>query len=209
MKLSIDELPPLPKMNGDGKKSDTRDWLKNLLSVFEGVEAPALPLPVVPPLPIVPPPLPLLPPVLPLAPWGWSGKKNRNKDDRKDQWNQVKNDAETRRETMRGAQKASVDAWNDQWDKAFPKLMEILESFAASLPDEAPTLFGMPIFGVSPRGFMEKMNEFTENAGKHAREQADSFNDFVRKGQQQAKEVITKTVERIENDTEDILDDAE
>jgi hypothetical protein len=60
----------------------------------------------------------------------------------------------------------------------------------------------MPLFGVSPREFMEKMNEFTENAGKQAREQADSFSDFVQKEQKRAKSVISKTVEKIENDAE-------
>jgi hypothetical protein len=35
-----------------------------------------------------------------------------------------------------------------------------------------------------------------------AREQADSFSDFVQKEQKRAKSVISKTVEKIENDAE-------
>ena len=208
MRLSIDELPPMPTLNGKGKKNDTKNWMKNFLSMFEDVEAPELPIPVVPPLPVIPP-LPLMPPMLPLAPWGWSGKKSGQKDERKDKWNQVKNGAETRREQMREAQKVSMDAYRDQWDKSFPKFMEMLEGIAAILPDETPTLFGMPLFGVSPRGFMEKMNEFTEIAGKHAREQADSVSDFLEKGQKQAKSMISKTVESIENDVQEASDDAD
>jgi hypothetical protein len=147
--------------------------------------------------------------MLPLAPWGWSGKKSGQKDERKDKWNQVKNGAETRREQMREAQKVSMDAYRDQWDKSFPKFMEMLEGIAAILPDETPTLFGMPLFGVSPRGFMEKMNEFMEIAGKHAREQADSVSDFLEKGQKQAKSMISKTVESIENDAQEASDEAD
>ena len=103
----------------------------------------------------------------------------------------------------------SCHACKDQWDKNFPKFMEMLEGIAATLPDETPTLFGMPLFGVSPRGFMEKMNEFTETAGKHAREQADSVSDFLEKGQKRAKSVISKTMESIENDVQEASDDAD
>jgi hypothetical protein len=77
MKMSVDELPPLPKMSGEGKKGDTKNWMKNFLSMFEEMEVPEFPLPVpfIPPVP----PVPLLPP-LPLMPWGWSGKKSSKKE---------------------------------------------------------------------------------------------------------------------------------
>jgi hypothetical protein len=75
--MSVDELPPLPKMSGEGKKGDTKNWMKNFLSMFEEMEVPEFPLPVpfIPPVP----PVPLLPP-LPLMPWGWSGKKSSKKE---------------------------------------------------------------------------------------------------------------------------------
>jgi len=196
--MSVDELPPLPKMSGEGKKGDTKNWMKNFLSMFEEMEVPEFPLPV----PFIPP-VPALPP-LPLMPWGWSGKKNSKKNDAKDQWDNLKNGVETHLEQMRDVQKVSIDAYREQWDKAFPRYMEMQEAIAAILPDEAPFLPGMP----SPRAFMESINEFRKTANKHAREQVDTFSEFVLEGQHRAKSVISDTVESIENDVEKASDDA-
>ena len=148
MKLSIDELPPMPKMSGGGRKSDTKNWLKDLVSMFEDMEIPEFPMPIVPPLPVIPP-LPLMPPMLPMAPWGFWGKKS-SKDENKDK-----------------------------------------------------------SCGASSRDFMETMNEFTENANKYAREQADLFFNFFLPGQKKTKETTSKTVKRTGKEASDNAADDE
>ena len=78
MKMSIDEMPSLPMLMGNSKADDAKNWIKNLLTMFEAMEASNFPMPVpfMPPVPPLPP-LPLMPPP-PLMPWGWFGKKNAN-----------------------------------------------------------------------------------------------------------------------------------
>ena len=201
MKLSIDQLPAMPRTNADGKKSDTRDWLKRLLSMFEDMEVPEFPMmPLVPPVPMMPP-MPFMPPMAFMQPWGGngSGKKDGKKKECKSEWENLKNSIEAQNEQMRNAQKMTMDAYKQQWDKAFPKMMEMQKSFAAVLPDTVPSLPGMPSLGISPRAMMEKVNEFQEIVNEHAMEQAESFQDFCMKGQEQAKSIISKTVESIEN----------
>ena len=193
-------LSELPKMNGDSKKGDTKHWMKNFLSMVEEMEAAELPMPVplMPPVPA----LPLMPPV-PFMPWSLSGKKASKKNDAGDRWDHLKTGVETQLEQMRDVQKVSMDAYMEQWDKAFPKYMEIQEAIAAILPDEAPLLPGM----LSPRAFMERMNEFRKTANENARKQADAFRDFCKEGQQKARSVISDTVENIENDVKKTSDD--
>ena len=201
MKMSVDELPPMPKMTGNGKKGDTKNWMKNFLSMVEEIEAAEFPMPVplIPPVPA----LPLMPPV-PFMPWGLSGKKSSKKNDAGDRWDHLKNGVESHLEQMRDVQKVSMDACMEQWDKAFPRYMEMQETIAAILPDEAPLLPGMP----SPRAFMEKVNEFRKTANENARKQADAFRDFCKDGQQKARSMVSDTVESIENNVKGTSDGA-
>jgi hypothetical protein len=90
-----------------------------------------------------------------------------------------------------------MDACKEQWDKAFPKIMDMQKSFTASLPDEMPLLPGLPSLGLSPRKFMEKLNEFEEALNEHATEQAESFQNFYMQGQERARTTISKTMESI------------
>ena len=188
MKMSIDQLPPLPKRSGKGKTGDARSWMKSILSMFEAMDAPEFPAPV-PPLP----PLPPMPPLFPMPAWGWPGQA-RSSRNRQDAPETV---METHREQIRAAQKMSVDAAREQWDKAFSRYMDLQKNITALLPDEASALPGMPFFGISPRAFMEKMNEFQETIGRQAREQADSFFEFLQ------QERRTETAESAEDDGEE------
>jgi hypothetical protein len=206
MKMSVDQLPPLPKPKREsGKTGDTKSWMKTILNMFEAMEAPEFPMP----MPFIPPvpPLPVLPP-MPFMPWGWSGKKNGKKNNSKDRADQMKTGMETYWEQMRDAQKVSMDACREQWDEAFPKYMEMQESIAASLPDEVPSLPGMPSFGMSPRAFMEGMNEFQKKVNEQARKHADAFCEFCMDRQEKAKTMISNTVENIENGVKGTSDDA-
>ena len=76
MKMSIDEMPSLPILMGNIKADDAKNWMKNLLTMFEAMEASNFPMPApfMPPVPPLPP-LPLMP-FPPLMPWGWSGQKS-------------------------------------------------------------------------------------------------------------------------------------
>jgi hypothetical protein len=208
MKMTIDQLPPLPALSGGRKKSDQKDWMKTFLSMLESIDFSDLPVSPLPLMPIMPP-LPVMPLPLPMPGWGWFGGKNSRKRDSKDQLEDLKTDAETYREQMRSAQKMSMDAFRNQWDKAFPKYMEMQETLASFLPDDAPVLPGLPSFGVSPRAFMEKINEFQREAGRQAMEQADSFFDFFQQEQRRTSEAISKTVKNIEGEANKTSEDAE
>ncbi len=82
MKMSVDELPALPMPNKISKAGDSKNWIKNFLSMVEALGAFEPPMPV----PFIPPVLPLLPPMppLPFMPWGWPGKKKSKKSDDND-----------------------------------------------------------------------------------------------------------------------------
>ena len=54
---------------------------------------------------------------------------------------------------------------------------------------------------------MERMNEFRKTANENARKQADSFCDFFMEGQQQARSMISDTVETIESNVKKTSDD--
>jgi hypothetical protein len=79
MKMSIDEMPSLPILMGNSKADDTKNWMKNLLTMFEVMEASnfLMPAPFTPPVPPLPPlpPLPFMP-FPPLMPWGWFGRES-------------------------------------------------------------------------------------------------------------------------------------
>ena len=92
-------------------------------------------------------------------------------------------------------QQTTMDNAKDQWNKFFEYMMDMQDSFAENLPDEVPTLPGLPQMpGISPKEFMKQAKEFQEMANKQFVEQADSVAEFSRKGQKKALEVVKKMI---------------
>ena len=104
-------------------------------------------------------------------------------------------------------QDSSTNATKEQWGKFFGQIMEMQEIFAASLPDEIPSLPWLPDFfkpSMSPRAYMKKVKEFQEMANAYAVEQTDSFLDFCKKGQEQAKDMVSEAVKNVEDKVEQV-----
>ena len=101
-------------------------------------------------------------------------------------------------EQMNDAQKAALDGTKDQWNQFFEHSMEMLDTFADFLPDEAPTLPGLPFtLGISPKSFMKQVKEFNEMANAHFVEQVDSVVDFCAKGQEKACNLACAVIENV------------
>ena len=170
--------------------SNTKNAMKGFMPMFPGMNA-------MPPMPFMPP--------MPEQNF-WGGKKG-DKDILKDQWNDFKANLESYWNQLRDMQDSSTEATKEQWGKFFGQIMEMQEIFAASLPDEIPSLPWLPDFfkpSMSPRAFMEKVKEFQEMANAHAVEQADSFLDFCKKGQEQAKDMVSEAVKNVEDKVEQV-----
>ena len=129
--------------------------------------------------------------------WGW------NEDDAKDQWKDFKSNVEKLWKQYEDMQKAAKKAWQEQWDTFFTQLMEIQQTVADSLPEEKASLPGMPEAPVSPKEFVEKAKELQEKANAHAVEQTNNLFNFQMEQQKQAKEIVTDTVESIEEDLDE------
>jgi len=134
----------------------------------------------------------------PMPMWGWSV----NMDERKEQWEDFKSTMENFWGQMQDMQKTSMDNWKEQWNKTFPQFLEMEDNFIDSLPDELPTLPGMPSSPMTPKEFMDKLKEFQEMTNKHAVEQADSVFDFFMQSQQQAKAAVSDAVKNFEEKVE-------
>jgi len=78
------------------------------------------------------------------------------------------------------------------------------DTFADNLPDEVPTLPGLPQMPViSPKEFMKQTKEFQEMANKQFVEQADSVAEFSRKSQKKAREVVDKAIDNAKEEKEE------
>ena len=168
--------------------SNTKNAMKGFMPMFPGMNA--MPL------------MPFMPPMPEQSFWG--GKKS-GKGSYKEQWNEFKSNLESYWNQLRDMQDSSTAATKEQWGKFFDQIMEMQEIFTASLPDEIPSLSWLPACltpSMSPRAFREKVKDFQDMANAHAVEQADSFLDFCKKGQEQAKEMVSEAMKNVEDKVE-------
>ena len=121
--------------------------------------------------------------------WGWSKKE------RKEQWKEFKDSMDTIWDHCKDMQKADRKAQKEQWNTFVSQFLEMEQTVADSIPEDAPTMPGMP----APKEFIEKMKEYQETAHKHAMEQVDNALDLMAERQQKAKEALTDAVQNIED----------
>ena len=134
--------------------------------------------------------------------FGQFGKKDGEKKDKREKWDEFKQNADTIWGQLREMQDSSVDASRDQWQKFFDQVLDMQETFISSLPDEVLLLPGILSFltpPISPKAFMEKEKEFRKTVNEYAVEQTDSFLDLCKQGQEQVKETVTEAVHNIED----------
>ena len=146
-------------------------------------------MPMMPPMPAMPP----MPPMPFMNDLGWSGKKN--KDDAKERLDDFKSNAKTYREKNIDMQKSAVDASKEQWNQFFDHIMDMQDTFVASLSEDAWSLPWLPAFSVSPKDFMERVQEFQKMTKAHLEEQTDSLVDFYFQGQKQVNNLVDSVVD--------------
>ena len=151
-------------------------------------------MPAMPPMPVLPP----MPPMPFMNGQGWFGTKK--KDDASAQLDDFKSNVKTYREKNIDMQKSTVEASKDQWNQFFEHIMDMQDTFVASLSDDAWSLPWLPDFGIFPREFMERMQEFQKMSKEHFEEQADSFVDFFFQGQEQVNNLVDAVADSGEKD---------
>ena len=102
-------------------------------------------------------------------------------------------------------QKSAVEASKEQWNQFFEHIMDMQDTFVASLSDDAWSLPWLPAFSISPKDFMERVQEFQKMTKEHFTEQADPLVDFCFHGQEQVNNLVDAVVDSGEKDkkTED------
>lgn len=185
MKLGANQYP-MPFLKGETTMSKKKNTKKGFMPKF----------PALPPMPAMP------------ADFSWFGKKV-DKEECKDKWGDFKSNVENFWDQMRDMQNSCMDASREQWNMFFGQFLDMQEIFIAALPDETPSWIPAFLVPVSPRAFMEKVKAFQEMANAHAVEQADSFFDFCKQGQQQVKEAVSEAVENAETKVKEAEEAAE
>ena len=166
---------------------------KSFMPMFQGM------MPMMPNMPTMPV-LPVLP-VMPMMPPMPFMQNNTSNDAACDDF---KSNMDKFCEQVMDMQKTSMDNTKDQWNKFFEYMMDMQDTFAESLPDEVPTLPGLPqLPAVSPKEFMKQVKEFQEMVNKYFVEQADSAVEFSRKGQKKVREVVNKAIDNVKEEKEE------
>ena len=177
-----------PMMKGENKMNKNTTDINGIMPMFQGGKFPMPPMPQMPVIPPVPP--------MPFAPfqnaWGQAGNQNSfaaGNDSMKDNFKSTMKSFWMQNIDM---QKSSLDSSKEQWKQFFDYMMEMQETFSASLPEETAA---MP-FGFSPKGAMKRLKEFQEMSNKHIVEQADSIMDFCIQGQQQLYDIVSTAMDK-------------
>lgn len=128
-------------------------------------------------------------PPMPFAPWGMPGSRNSAEEEgeKNAQKENIKSTVKSVWTQKMDRKKASVDNSREQWKQFFDYMMEMQDTFTASIPDDTPYAQMLPI---SPKALVERWKEFQIMANEHFVEQADSFADFCIQGQQQFYDLV-------------------
>ena len=165
--------------------------INGIMPMFQGGKFPMPPMPQMPVMPL----MPVMPP-MPFVPfqnaWGQSGNQNSSAAGNDSMKDNIKSTMKSFWMQNIDMQKSSVDNGKEQWKQFFDYMMEMQETFTASLPEEAAS---MP-FGFSPKGVMKRVKDFQEMSNKHIVEQADSVVDFCIQGQQQLYDIVSTAMDK-------------
>ena len=135
------------------------------------------------------PPIPPVPP-MPVFPMGENA--DAGKENVKAKAQEFKSNAKATWEKAADMRKSSIDASKDQFGQLFSYMMDMQDGFVEALPEQIPTIPGMPEIPVSPKAIMKAIKEFEEMANKFFVEQADSYLDFLFESEQKAMDMIAK-----------------
>jgi hypothetical protein len=132
-------------------------------------------------------------PVPPMMAFAQKMAEKKNDENVKARKEDVKSSMMTFWEQMIDMQKSAMEASKEQWNQFFKNTLDIEDTFAAIMPDEAPSLFGFPL--ISPKAFMKNLKEFQEVSNAHFVEQLDSAVDFRFKGKERVRDMVNTAME--------------
>ncbi len=132
-------------------------------------------------------------PVPPMMAFAQKMAEKKNDENVKARKEDVKSSMMTFWEQMIDMQKSAMEASKEQWNQFFKNTLDIEDTFAAIMPDEAPSLFGFPL--ISPKAFMQNLKEFQEVSNAHFVEQLDSAVDFRFKGKERVRDMVNTAME--------------
>ena len=142
------------------------------------------------PLPV--PPVPFAPP---LGAWKQTGNQDGAKDDASEKKENIKSTVKSFWTQQMDMRKSTIESNKEQWNKFFGYLMEMQDTFTASLPDDLSSLPYGQLFCMAPKDVMKRLKEFEEMANKHFMEQADSFADFCIEGEKQFYDFVSTAMD--------------
>jgi hypothetical protein len=186
-----------PIMKGENTMSKKKGSFTGFMPMFQCGELPTPPMPPMPPMPAMPP--------MPFAPPFGNGNQKAAEDN-------------TQKENFKSAmksflsqnvdiQKASVENNKKQWNQFFDYMMEMHETFAASIPEDTSSIPFAQMMPMSPKAFLKRVKEFNEMANAHFVEQADSFTDFCIQGQEQVNDMVTSAMDKTEEEVVEVVDE--
>ena len=168
-------------MKGENKMSKKNGSFNDFVLMFQGGK---FTMPEVPPMPFAPP--------FGFA-FGWNGNQKAAGDNAlKDS---VKSTIDSFLAQNIALQKASVENGRKQWKEFFAYLMDVHENFSASMPDDTAAIPFLANCPLSPKDFMKRVKEFFEMANDHLIDLADSYADFVIRGQEQINDMVSSAMD--------------
>ena len=100
------------------------------------------------------------------------------------------NDLKTIWEKSIDLQKSFNDSAKGQYIKFVDYMMDVQDTFFENLPDEAPSISGLPELGITPKSFSASFKDFEKMANDYFIEQADSFLAFAIESQEKTIELL-------------------
>ncbi len=98
--------------------------------------------------------------------------------------------------------KATADSSKDQFAQFFAYMMEMQDGFAETLPEQLPTIPGMPELPVSPKGLVKVLQEYEEMTNDYLVKQVESCIAFYFEVQEKAMEKIPEAPQQAEGEAE-------
>ena len=179
-----------PIVKGDNKMSKKKNAFSGVKPMFQGG---AFPMPPMPPMPF--------------GPFRNAGRKAENQDSANERVSAKKENIKSMLKSFWmqniDMQKSTVESGREQWKQFFDYMMELQDTISASIPDDTSSLPFSQLFLISPKAFMKWTKDFQEMANEHFVEQADSFNDFVIKGQEHVYDMVLSAMEGKKEEQED------
>ena len=140
----------------------------------------------------------LVPPI-PFPPYGKAASKGEEQgSDKKAKANELKEKYKVLlkkyREENVDARKTASKNRKDKRDKAFERFMEMQETFADFISEDALVLPFVPMYSIFPKKMMKRFMEFERMTNEYFIEQAESYEDFCKQRRKMLRDMVKASV---------------